>query len=71
MIRLHRRVAAAVLTTFLLIAPNVAFGASRDTGSPKDVRERIVRVIKKIRSIFTPSTLDGPESGGGITPPKP
>lgn len=65
--RLHRRVAAAVLITFFFVAPNVALAASRESDSPRDVRERIVRVIKKIRQAFLPSLNDG----DGVVPPKP
>lgn len=66
-LRLHRRVAAAVLAAFLLLAPTLAFGAAREADTPKDVRERIVRVVKKIWNALNPTTLDGE----GIIPPKP
>ncbi|MGN6185407.1 MAG: hypothetical protein ACTHQM_17340 [Thermoanaerobaculia bacterium] len=67
--RLQRRVAAAVLIITILGVPNVAFGASRQADTPRDVRERIVRIIKKIKFVLAPT--DDPQDGGGVIPPKP
>lgn len=66
-LRLHRRVAAVVLSVVLTTAPSVAFAATRDADTPRDVRERIVRIIKKVRQALLPTANDG----DGVTPPRP
>lgn len=64
-IRRYRRSAAAVLASFLFFSTPIALAATRDREA-KDPAEKIVRVLKKLRSLFISTN-----GGDGILPPKP
>ncbi len=63
--RLFGRLNAVVLVCVLALAPSVV-AAPRDREAPRSPGERIVRIIKQIRSFFVPAANED-----GLTPPKP
>ena len=64
--RNHSRVAALVLFLYLSLSPAATAAPQRDRDAIVDPGERIVRIIKKIKSYFS-----GITSQDELTPPTP
>jgi hypothetical protein len=64
-LRLARHLSASLLIASLTLA-TAASAAPRDGRTPKDVREKIVRIVKSIQQFFSPAAQDE-----NLIPPRP
>jgi hypothetical protein len=65
--RRYLRVAALAVFLYLSVSPIASAAQKRDRDVIVDPRERIVRVIKKVRNFFRGLTSED----DGLTPPRP